>query len=142
MSNCAIINEAIFVGLKKALEGGKLKMMHLVNVNSSHIAWQSLASGMAKSQSLQRITFNLMNISPEFVAFISPGLSGCPTLQRIDFSYNSMGDVAGSMFGKMLKAQADMREQHKWMASLRGTKKETRAIGLLEFHLKYNKLGE
>jgi hypothetical protein len=28
------------------------------------------------------------------------------------------------------------------MASLRGIKKETRAIGLLEFHLKYNKLGE
>jgi hypothetical protein len=52
MSNCAIINEAIFVGLKKALEGGKLQIMHLVNVNSSHIAWQSLASGMAKSQSL------------------------------------------------------------------------------------------
>jgi hypothetical protein len=123
MSNCAIINEPIFVGLKKALENGKMQRLHLVNINTSHSAWQNVAQGMTKSQTLQSITFNLMNISLEFVSFISPGLSGCPTLQKIDFSYNSMGDIAGSMFGKMLKAQADIREQHKWMASLRGTKK-------------------
>ncbi len=53
-----------------------------------------------------------------------------------------MSDVAGSMFGKMLKMQADKREQHKWMASLRGGKKAEEAIGLKEFHLKYNKLND
>jgi hypothetical protein len=110
MSNCAVINEPIFIGLKKALESGKIERLHLVNLNTSHSAWASFSSGIAASQTLQSISFNLMNISPEFVSFISPGLSGCPTLQSIDFSYNSMGDVPGSMFGKMLKMQADKRE--------------------------------
>ena len=97
---------------------------------------------MAKSLSLQSVTFNLMNVTPELVQDISPGLANCPTLQVIDFSYNSMSDLAGSLFGKMLKTQADMREQHRWMASLRGRHGVANSIGLKEFHLKYNKLGE
>ena len=34
-----------------------------------------------------------------------------------------------------------MRDQHIWMASLRGRAKLAKEIGLKEFHLKYNKLG-
>jgi hypothetical protein len=52
-----------------------------------------------------------------------------------------MGDVAGTMLGKMLKMQADNRELHRWRASLRSGKEEG-DIGLKEFHLKYNKLSD
>ena len=52
-----------------------------------------------------------------------------------------MADYCGAMFLKVLKVQADMRDQHIWMASLRGRAKMAKEIGLKEFHLKYNKLG-
>jgi Ran GTPase-activating protein (RanGAP) involved in mRNA processing and transport len=83
-----------------------------------------------------------MNISPELIQDLQAGLIGCPSLQHIDMSYNSMSDGAGSMFGKILKAQADMRDQYIWMASLRGrVTLAAREIGLQEFHLRCNKLG-
>ena len=52
-----------------------------------------------------------------------------------------MNDYCGPMFLKLLRCQADMRDQHIWMASLRGRAKLAKEIGLKEFHLKYNKLG-
>lgn len=45
------------------------------------------------------------------------------------------------MFGKILKRQAQMRDQHLWMASLRGREVDQDQIGLKEFYLKFNKLG-
>ena len=39
MSNCAIINEPIFIGLRKGLENGKIQRLLLVNINTSHGAW-------------------------------------------------------------------------------------------------------
>jgi len=52
-----------------------------------------------------------------------------------------MSDYCGAMFLKVLRTQADMRDQHIWMASLRGRARMAKEIGLKEFHLKYNKLG-
>lgn len=61
----------------------------------------------------------------------------------MDLSYNGMGDQCGSMFAKVLRVQAEMRDQHIWMSSLRkGCQRWVpETVGLKEFHLKFNKLG-
>jgi len=96
---------------------------------------------MGNSITLKRLSFNLINFSPELISDLTPGITNCASLQVLDFSYNSMSDFCGAQFLKVLRTQADMRDQHIWMASLRGRAKLAKEIGLREFHLKFNKLG-
>ena len=49
MSNCSAINEPIFVGLKKGLEGGKIERLHMVNLNTSNNGWVNLSQGIGAS---------------------------------------------------------------------------------------------
>ena len=96
---------------------------------------------MAGSLTLKRMSLHLMNFTHELLADLTTGIVNCAPLQVLDFSYNSMSDQVGPLFLKVLRSQADMRDQHIWMASLRGRAKLAKEIGLKEFHLKYNKLG-
>ena len=90
---------------------------------------------------MQRFQLTLCHFTPQLVEDLSQGLINCEQLQVLDLSYNNMSDQCGAMFGKVLKRQAQMRDQHLWMASLRGRDALKDEIGLKEFNLRCNKLG-
>ena len=46
LSNCALLNEPIFAGLKKALGTGALQTLHLVNIKTSRLGWAQLGQGL------------------------------------------------------------------------------------------------
>lgn len=146
MSQSHIMNEPIFQGLQRNLELGKLQTLHLTQLVTSRLGWQSLSIGLAQSITLKRLQLNLCYLNQQIMEDLTPGLINCASLQIMDFSYNNMSDTTGMMLAKILRQQSQMRDQHIWMASLRkgGFIKKGAPqsdIGLTELHLRYNKLG-
>jgi len=67
-------------GLKKGLELGKIHTLHMTNVSTSRLGWQSVGLGMAGSISLKRISLNLINFNQDLINDLTPGLINCVSL--------------------------------------------------------------
>lgn len=72
-------------------------------MNTSRHAWQYLALGIANSVSLKKLSFNLIQFTPQFMEDLTPGLTNCASLQVLDLSYNGISDLVGQMLGKILR---------------------------------------
>ena len=75
--------------------------------------------GFAVARGLSQLSITNCNIDARLLKSLVPGLSRNRSLTRLDLSCNRLDDMCGSMLGKIISAQGQLKDEIIWLTSLR-----------------------
>lgn len=82
-----------------------LKYVHILNMTISAYGWQSLAKGLAASQSLETLKINLCEIDRDGLSNFADGMKSNQSILYLDFSFNNIKDSCGDILARMIADQ-------------------------------------
>ena len=135
--------DKIFLGLSKHLPlTNNLLSLSLVNFELYSKYCLLLSKGITNNKSLQSLKISHCLIQLSSFESIIKSLFNHQCLSYLDLSHNNLNDKYGNIISKLIKNQAQRRDQIFWSYGLRNEKPPlNEKLGLISLNLSGNKLG-
>lgn len=80
----------------------RLRTIHVVGLRFNAYAWNSLQSGLAYTNVLSTLRFNMVNVDRHAIVCLADALKVNSSVRILDLSYNDIKDADGDMLAKIV----------------------------------------